>query len=66
MFAGKMAAYIYNSTDNIIVSAFVSTIAVGRLVNYTTISTGLKTLCSSVMTPMEPFIGNAIAKDINV
>lgn len=66
VFAGKMAAYIYNSTDNIIVSAFVSTIAVGRLVNYTTISTGLKTLCSSVMTPMAPFIGNAIAKDINV
>lgn len=64
VFAGKMAAYIYNSTDNIIVSTFVSTVAVGRLVNYTTVSTGLKTLCSSVMTPMAPFIGNSIAKDI--
>lgn len=65
VFAGKMAAYIYNSTDNIVVSAFVSTIAVGRLVNYTTISTGLKTLCGSVMTPMAPFIGNVLAKDKN-
>lgn len=63
VFAGKIAAYIYNSTDNIIVSAFVSTVAVGRLVNYTTVSTGLKTLCSSMMTPMAPFIGSSIAKD---
>lgn len=58
VFAGKIAGYIYGSTDNLIISAFISTINVGYLVNYTTVTKSLRTLTQSILNPMIPIIGN--------
>lgn len=63
VFAGKIAGYIYRSTDNIIISSFVGTVSVGLLVNYTTITTSLKTLVNSLMTPMTPIIGHYLVDE---
>lgn len=63
VFAGKIATYVYGSTDSIVVSAFISTVQVGYLVNYTTISQQLKTLISSLLNPITPMIGNILALD---
>ncbi|MGN8753419.1 lipopolysaccharide biosynthesis protein [Blautia sp. HCP3S3_C4] len=58
VFAGKIASYIYSSTDNLVISTFVSTVSVGYLVNYTTIISNLKILTRSVLDSMVPIIGN--------
>lgn len=58
IFASRMASFIYNSTDNLVISAFVSTISVGFFVNYTTITTSLKTLTNSALSPVIPILGN--------
>lgn len=65
LFLGKLAFYIYSSTDNIVVSALVSTVSVGYMVNYTTIISNLKTLANSVFNPITPIIGNVVATDDN-
>lgn len=65
VFAGKIAGYIYGSTDNLIISAFVSTIQVGYLVNYTTITKSLRTLTQSILNPMVPIIGNYLESEEN-
>ena len=52
-----------SSTDSLVVSAFISTIQVGYLVNYTTISQQLKTLISGLLNPITPMIGNVLATD---
>ena len=56
----KIAGYIYGSTDNIIISAFVSTVSVGSLVNYTTVTTSLRTLTNSLLNSMTPIIGTML------
>lgn len=58
IFSSKIASFIYNSTDNLVISAFVSTVSVGFFVNYTTITTSLKTLTSSALSPIIPILGN--------
>lgn len=58
IFASKIAGFIYGSTDNLVISAFVSTVSVGLLVNYTTITTSLKTLINSALSPIIPSLGN--------
>lgn len=58
IFASRIASFIYGSTDNLIISAFVSTISVGFFVNYTTITTSLKTLTNSALSPVIPILGN--------
>ncbi len=58
IFAGKVAGFIYNSTDNLVISAFVSTVTVGYFVNYTTITSGLKALSSSILSPIVPVLGS--------
>lgn len=63
VFAGKIAAYVYSSTDSLVISAFISTVQVGYLVNYTTISQQLKTLISGLLNPITPMIGNVLATD---
>lgn len=63
LFLGKLAFYIYSSTDNIVVSALVSTVSVGFMVNYTTIIANLKTLANSIFNPITPIIGNMVASD---
>ncbi len=58
IFAGKFSGYIYSSTDNIIISAFISTVSVGYLTNYTTITKSLKSLIYNTLNPIIPSIGN--------
>lgn len=58
VFLGKIAGFIYGSTDNLVISSFVSTVSVGFFVNYTTITTSLKTLTNSALSPLIPILGN--------
>lgn len=66
VFASRIASFIYSSTDNLVISAFVSTISVGVLVNYTTILTSLKTLTNSVLSPIIPILGNHLLDENDV
>lgn len=63
IFASKIAGYIYNSTDNLVISLFISTASVGYLVNYTTITTSLKKLTGEVFSPIIPVLGNYLVGD---
>ena len=56
-----MAGYIYSSTDNLLISAFISTVQVGFLNNYTMIIGHIKTLMKSMTMPLVPAIGNMVA-----
>lgn len=66
VFASRIASFIYSSTDNLVISAFVSTISVGVFVNYTTILTSLKTLTNSVLSPIIPILGNHLLDENDV
>lgn len=57
----RLAGYIYGSTDNLIISAFISTVQVGFLNNYTLIFTHIKSLIRSLSTPLIPALGNKVA-----
>lgn len=57
----RLAWYIYGSTDNLLISIFISTVQVGFLNNYTTIIAHIKTLIQSLTTPLVPAIGNIVA-----
>lgn len=57
----RIAGYIYGSTDNLLISMFISTIQVGFLSNYTMILSNIKTLVKSLTTPLVPAIGNIVA-----
>ena len=63
IFAGRIASYIYTSTDNLVISTFVSTITVGFLVNYTTVTNSMKTLTNSMLSPIIPSIGNFLIEE---
>lgn len=63
IFWGKIASYVYLSTDNIVISTFVGTISVGYLVNYTTVATSIKQISNSLLNPITPIIGNFLAKE---
>ena len=57
----KLAGYVYSSTDNLLISTFISTIQVGFLNNYTLVINHVKTLMASLTTPLVPAIGNMVA-----
>lgn len=57
----RLAGYIYGSTDNLIVSIFISTIQVGFLNNYTMMISHIKTLIQSLSAPLIPALGNKVA-----
>ena len=63
IFAGKIAGYIYGSTDNLVVSTFVSTLSVGYLVNYTTITKSMTVVCLSILQPIAPIIGSYLVEN---
>lgn len=60
---GNIAAFIYNSTDNIIISSFTNTINVGYLSNYTMVVNYLKTLSGAALSGVTPAIGQKQAVD---
>ena len=59
----RIAGYIYSSTDNLLISMFISTIQVGFLNNYTMIFSNVRTLMKSLTNPLVPAIGNMVATD---
>lgn len=64
VFAGKIAGYVYSSTDNLVISAFISTKTIGYIGNYKTIFVTINTLLASIFQPFQPMIGNyLISKD---
>lgn len=56
--AERLAGYIYSSTDNLLISAFISTVQVGFLNNYLMIINHIKTLMKSLSAPLIPALGN--------
>lgn len=63
IFFGKLAGYIYSSTDNIIISACVNTLSVGLLGNYTQILYQLKTVVNNVFASTKPIIGHFLTAE---
>ena len=62
----KFAAYVYRSTDNLLISSFISTIKVGYLANYTIITNKLTMIANGMLVPISPIIGNLLLeKDKN-
>ena len=57
----RAAGYIYGSTDNIIISAFVGAVSVGYIVNYTTVINAVGSVVNSIRNPITPMVGNLIA-----
>lgn len=57
----RLAGYIYSSTDNLIISMFISTVQVGFLNNYTMIIQRIKSLIKSLCSPLIPALGNKVA-----
>ena len=63
IFFSKIAGYVYSSTDNLIISACVSTASVGLLGNYTQILYQIKTVISNVFASTKPIIGNFLTAE---
>ena len=63
VFAGKIAGYIYSSTDNLVISTFISTRIIGYIGNYKTIFSTIHTLLTVFFTPFRPMIGNYLAEN---
>ena len=58
----RIAGYIYGSTDNLLISVFISTVQVGFLGNYTVVISSVKQLIQSLSGPLVPAIGNLVAE----
>lgn len=61
----RLAGYIYVSTDNLLISMFISTVQVGFLNNYIMIINHIKNLIKSLSTPLIPALGNKVALEQN-
>lgn len=59
----KIGDVSVNQTDNIIISAFVNTTAVGLLSNYTTLNTLISTFTNRFFSSFTASFGNLVAKD---
>lgn len=57
LIVGNLAAYVYNSTDNIIISSGLGTVSVGYLGNYTSITNALRALMVSILGAITPTLG---------
>ena len=62
--ANKLAEFMYSSTDNLIISAFLGTGLVGALSNYKYITAVLKSIVISMMVMMQAIIGNYLNADV--
>lgn len=61
----QIATYIYGSTDNLLISMFISTIQVGFLNNYSMVIINVKNLMRSLSIPLIPTIGNVVAAGLD-
>ena len=57
---GKIGGFVYNSTDNLIISKMVNVSSVTFLTNYTYITAMCKSVCSSLTAPIRPMLGNYV------
>lgn len=60
IFFGKLAAYVYGSTDNLIISFFKGAVYVGYLSNYKMFFSALTSVINSLFVAMTPIIGNML------
>lgn len=65
IFVGKIAGFIYASTDSIVISVFVNTVSVAYYGNYTTIVYNLKNLTTGLLAPIAPIVGNFFVEEEN-
>ena len=63
LFVHKVAGFIVNGTDNILISLFFGIIMVGKYNNYFVIMNSLFMLVSAVFTAITPSIGNLLVED---
>lgn len=56
----RLAAYVYQSTDNLVLSSMINATSVGLLGNYTTLTLKLTALANGMLTPITPIIGNLL------
>jgi len=63
MFIYKIANVVYKGTDNIFISAIISTAVVGKYANYRLAVTNLSLIAFMIFGSLSPSIGNLIAKE---
>lgn len=63
IFVGKIAGFIYSSTDNLVISTFINTVSVVYYGNYTTIVLSLKNMTNGLLAPISPIIGNYLVEE---
>ena len=63
IFLGRVAGFIYSSTDNIIISMFINTVSVGYYGNYTIIVLNMKNLVNGLLAPITPIVGNYFVEE---
>ncbi|MCC2125369.1 lipopolysaccharide biosynthesis protein [Hominiventricola filiformis] len=63
VFTSKLATYVYGSTDNLVISAFISTVSVGYLSSYKYITSCLMSIVYYMMIPIQPMIGNYLVDE---
>lgn len=63
IFAGKIAAYVYSSTDNLVISVIINTSMVGIVGNYTSLMNALTGLILASMSPFQPMIGDYLVTE---
>jgi O-antigen/teichoic acid export membrane protein len=61
LFMGQLAAYLFNSSDNIIISAFVNAVSVGLLAGYTMVTKSIKNLIFAIFGSFGSILGRLIA-----
>lgn len=66
IFVGKIASYVYISTDNLVISIMLNTVLVGVYGNYNVISTSIRYMANAMLTPLAPFLGNFLAREENI
>ncbi len=63
IFAGKIASYVYSSTDNLVISSIISTSMVGIVGNYSVIIKSVAGLIIAFMSPFQPMIGDYLVTE---
>lgn len=61
MFVSKLSSAVVTSTDNLLISKFVSTIVLGLYSNYTLFTTMLRTILSKIFEALTGSVGNLVA-----
>ena len=66
MVGGKIANYIYKSTDSLVVSHFLGAGMVGYLVNYAVLRNYIKQVVESIASPIVPMMGNYVRSEFDL